>query len=107
MVPMTKRAWLVCVLASTLASGGCVVHVAPPPAPAKMIPKLDMPPEPPGDGDGQVIIDTTNGPSTVTVVIMGLGNSTALTKTICATTPCAANLPIGSHDLVFSGKSDP
>jgi hypothetical protein len=104
---MARAGWLTGVLAIGFMSVGCVIHVAPPPAPQKVIPKLDIAPEPPGDGDGQVIIDTTNGPATVTVVLLGLGNSTALTKTICATTPCAANLPIGSHDLVFSGKGDP
>ncbi len=107
MLLMSKVGSLTGVLAIGLMSVGCVIHVAPPPAPGKVIPKLEMAPEPPGDGDGQVIIDTTNGPSTVTVVVLGLGNSTAITKTICATTPCAANLPIGSHDLVFSGKADP
>jgi len=90
-----------------MAGAGCLVRVAPPPTPDKVLPKLATQPEPPGEDEGQVIVDTTNGPATVTVVILGMGGSTALTKTVCATTPCAVNLPIGSFDLVFSGKADP
>ena len=89
-----------------VAATGCIVHVAPPPAPEKVMPKLTMDPEPPGDGDGQVIVDASNGPATVTVVLLSSG-SRALTKTVCAATPCAVNLPIGSHDLIFAGKTDP
>jgi hypothetical protein len=90
-----------------VAGAGCLVRIAPPPTPDKVMPKVTMDPEPPGDGDGQVIVDTTNGPATVTVVLLAMGGSTALTKTVCATTPCAVNLPIGSHDLIFAGKADP
>src|SRR5688572_13531225 len=91
---------------AVFAGVGCIVHVTPPPAPEKLMPKLTMDPEPPGEGDGQVIVDTTNGPATVTVVLLSSG-SRALTKTVCATTPCSVNLPIGSHDLIFAGKTDP
>jgi hypothetical protein len=40
-------------------------------------------------------------------VLLGFGNSSAFTKNLCATTPCTANLPLGSYDLIFASKSDP
>ena len=29
------------------------------------------------------------------------------THPLCATTPCAANLPIGTYNLIFKGRNDP
>jgi hypothetical protein len=94
-------------LSTLLGTAACVAHVPPPPVPDKVIPEVATKPDPPASDQGQVTIDTTNGPATVSVVLMGFGYSGALTKNLCATTPCTANLPIGSFDLVFSGKGDP
>ena len=98
------------VVASVLlmvASAGCVAHVPPPPVPDKIVPQVATQPDPPADDEGQVTIDTTNGPASVSVVLLGLGGSAAFTRSICATTPCTANLPVGSYDVIFSGKRDP
>jgi len=94
-------------LTALLATGACVAHVPPAPIPDKVVPQVANKPDPPAADEGQVTIDTTNGPATVSVVVMGLGYARALTKNLCATTPCTANLPLGSFDLVFNGKRDP
>jgi len=101
---------LCCVLGSAvlLALGaGCVAHVPAPPEPEKIVPQVATQADPPADDEGQVTIDTTNGPAAVTVILLGLGGSAAFTKSICATTPCTANLPLGSYDVVFASKRDP
>jgi hypothetical protein len=101
------------VVVLALAGGGCVAHLPAPPTPEKVVPQLSERPEPPGDGEGQVIVDATNGPASVTVIVSALNIGTAygtassvLTKTICATTPCAVNLPVGAQELIFAGKKD-
>jgi hypothetical protein len=95
-------AWLL-----SIASAGCVAHVPPPPVPEKIVPQVATQPDPPADDEGQVTLDTTNGPASVSVVLLGLGGGAAFTRSICATTPCTANLPLGSYDVIFSGKRDP
>jgi hypothetical protein len=86
---------------------GCVAHVPPPPVPDKIVPQVATVADPPADDEGQVTIDATNGPAAVTVVLLGLGGSAAFTKSICATTPCTANLPLGSYDILFESKREP
>jgi hypothetical protein len=95
------------------AAGGCVVHVAPPPTPDKVIPQLTDKAEPPGEGEGQVVVDATNGPASVTLIVGAFSVGTAygsadsvVTKPVCATTPCVVNLPVGTHELIFAGKRD-
>jgi|SRR4051812_30741418 hypothetical protein len=86
-----------------LAVNGCGAHVMPPPqVPEKTVPQLAMPGEPPEADEGQVVIDTTNGPATVQVSLLGMW-----THPLCATTPCAANLPLGTFNLIFKGRTDP
>ena len=88
-----------------VAINGCGAHVLPAPnVPDKTIPALVQPADPPDEGEGQVIIDTTNGPASVQVSLFG---STSWTHPICATTPCAANLPYGTYNLIFRGRNDP
>jgi glycerol uptake facilitator-like aquaporin len=86
---------------------GCVAHVPPPPVPEKVVPQVATQADPPADDEGVVTIDATNGPASVSVVLLTVGRSGAFTKSICATTPCTANLPLGSYDVVFASKSDP
>jgi hypothetical protein len=98
-----------CVL--LLSGTGCsvVIRVPPPATPDKIIPEVINKADPPHEGQGTVIIDATNGPAQVEVVVSALtvgATTSALTKTLCATTPCAVNLPYGSYDLVFGGKKD-
>jgi hypothetical protein len=84
------------------AAGGCGVRTLPAPqTPDKTVPRLAVAAEPPDEGEGQVIIDTTNGPATVQVSVPGL-----VTVPACATTPCAANLPYGTFRLDFRGRDD-
>jgi hypothetical protein len=90
-----------------LVGAGCVAHVPPPPEPEKIVPEVAMQVDPPAADEGQVTIDATNGPAEVTAVLLSLGRSGAFTKSICATTPCTANLPLGSYDVVFASKRDP
>jgi hypothetical protein len=40
-------------------------------------------------------------------VVVSLWGSTLATHPICATTPCAANLPYGTYTLIFRGRNDP
>jgi len=88
-----------------LALNGCSARIMPAPkVPDKTVPQLAQPADPPESGEGTVVIDTTNGPATVGVSLFG---STSLTAPICATTPCAANLPYGTYNLVFKGRNDP
>jgi hypothetical protein len=91
--------------ALTLAINGCGARVLPAPkVPDKTIPELAQPAEPPERDEGQVVIDTTNGPAAVQVTLFG---NSAWTHPICATTPCAANLPYGTYNVVFKGRNDP
>src|SRR5437773_8273808 len=86
-----------------LAVNGCSAHILPAPqVPEKKVPELAMPAEPPEEDEGQVIVDTTNGPATVQVELLGMWK-----HPLCATTPCAANLPIGTYNLIFKGRNDP
>jgi hypothetical protein len=88
-----------------LAVNGCGVNRLPAPQiPEKVMPQLAMEAEPPEADEGTVVIDTTNGPATVVVSLWG---STLATHPICATTPCAANLPYGTYTLIFRGRNDP
>src|SRR5262245_24374441 len=97
-----KLARISIALAFCFAAGGCGVRRLPAPqTPDKTVPRLAMAAEPPDEGEGQVIIDTTNGPATVAVSVPGL-----VTVPACATTPCAANLPLGTFRLDFRGRDD-
>lgn len=75
-----------------------------PKVPDKTVPELAQPTDPPEEGEGQVVLDTTNGPANVQVSLFG---STSWTHPICATTPCATNLPYGTYNLIFRGRNDP
>ena len=86
-----------------LAINGCSAHILPAPqVPEKKVPDLAMPAEPPEEDEGQIVVDTTNGPATVQVQLLGMWK-----HPLCATTPCAANLPIGTYNLIFKGRNDP
>ena len=88
-----------------LAVNGCGVNRLPPPqVPDKVVPQLATEGDPPEKDEGTVVIDTTNGPATVGVSLWG---STSMTHPVCATTPCAANLPYGTYTLIFHGRNDP
>jgi hypothetical protein len=86
-----------------LAVNGCGVRVMPAPqVPEKTVPQLATPVDPPEQDETQIVIDTTNGPAIVQLQLLGMW-----THPLCATTPCAANLPHGTYNLIFQGRNDP
>src|SRR4030095_16858837 len=102
-------------LAATVALTACGVRELPPPAaPSKSVPTPSIASQPPDEGEGQVLIDTTNGPARVSVVFDQNTRVTAggyvgqvtqtLAAPICASTPCTTNLKYGVYDVVFQGK---
>jgi hypothetical protein len=95
-------------------------------APARELPAMrsDLPPTPPDQG--RVVLDVVDGPSTVSEVLthssasgssvavssrgtLVVGSSSAqgeTSRTVC-TTPCAVDLPYGTHELRFVLDADP
>lgn len=76
---------------------------------------MAMPATPPAAGHGRVVLDTPGTPSSVARLT---GTSTGTTpggtvltmdteKTVCAATPCVADMKLGSQTLVFTSKADP
>jgi hypothetical protein len=91
---------------------GCV-HVLPaPPVPERVMPDVSAAPIAPGNG--QVLLDTVNDPARVEEAAgrveetdaRGRPISGELYRPVCPSTPCAANLPFGSHELRFSSLTD-
>jgi hypothetical protein len=79
-------------------------HLDPPPAPVQIIPNVGVPAEPPPEGTSRVLFDVVDGPSLIQ--IKTLRPEGAFWNPLC-TTPCAADVPAGQHDLSFQLKSDP
>lgn len=79
---------------------GCagVRYRNPPPPPAAIVPPVAVPEAPPGVA--QVVFDVDDGPSLIELEDRGLW------RPVC-TTPCAAELPAGSHHMSFHLKDDP
>lgn len=94
---------------------GCGVERLPPPsAPTKEVPEnVDVPLEPPAPGTGRVILDT-NGEKATAIEVTGSmtaaagGYSATIVglRPLC-TTPCAVDLPYGSHPILLRSVSDP
>jgi hypothetical protein len=114
-------------LAMASAIAGCGVrHVPPPPPPRQTIPHIvEGPDQPPPEGLGRLLIDNEREPakvSRITETFEGLpttapdvhtttvqvGPSTHQQKSeLLCITPCAADLSIGAHTLVFTSMNDP
>jgi hypothetical protein len=114
------------VAAIAIFGAGCkqatVINAA---TPQKLLPALDAPPSRPADGTGVVIVDSEDGAATVARItgqsriratytyynggFSGVGlthGSATQTAPVCSTTPCAAYLPYGQHELVFDSNED-
>ena len=102
-------------------SFACARQMPPPAAPEKVVPVLDVEPAPPVDGSGRVVLDA-QGERARVVEIVGTSSATVIggygygygaaatvvsidTRPVCVT-PCVANLPYGSHELVFASQLD-
>lgn len=111
-------------LALLIFSAGCGTtrQLAPPPAPAHELPWRLMRHEAPHEGMGLVALDITDGRGRADLVIdrdtsSSAGQATVGTHTgwvsssgvsehrrlLCAT-PCVSELPVGSHEVRFTGK---
>ena len=99
---------------------GCTTYAAPPRDPPHVAPTIsDMPSSPPAEGMGRLTVDVDGGPAKVARVISEEvgdphmstqgGGAQAFThrKTeLLCITPCAMDLRIGAHTLVFTSTSD-
>ena len=79
-------------------------HIDPPPRPVAIIPQVAIPQDPPAPGVSRVLFDVVDGSSLIQIKTQQ-GNN-VMWGPLC-TTPCAADLPAGQHDLSFQLKSDP
>jgi hypothetical protein len=94
---------------------GCVHTLPPPPMPEPVLPDVPLPAPPASPNDGQVLLDTVNDPARVEEVtghVEGADSRGRLLagevyRPVCSSTPCAANLSLGTHELRFSSLTDP
>ena len=115
---MSSRTFVVSVVLLAFTSAACgVENLEPPATPAKVIPRIPVEPGPPEQGEGRVLIDAASGPAQVRVVlnravaVAQMGNyvgtmGTLTTASLCASTPCAVNLPYGQYELMFQSRTD-
>jgi hypothetical protein len=100
------------VLAAT--GPGCVIKNLPAPArPDRTVPVLAMPPPPANPGQGQVAIESIDGPATVEAVLADerwsgtyVSGTATRTAPVCVA-PCVANLPFGQHKLRVVDVANP
>lgn len=120
--PPRALSMLLCVSLST----GCATRYLPPPAhPARVVSRIEAEPPPPREGEGRVTLDTPDGPARAELIIQrtqivgpqggtyvghhGHGAfvpSTQYTLRPLCQTPCAVNLPLGAHEILFT-SDDP
>lgn len=115
------RSLLVVILGSALGSMACTRQIAPPAAPPRQRVELETMPEGPiAAGSGRVLLDAEPGKGVVKVLRVdraqvavsttsgGYAQGVAFsTQLVCSKTPCAVDLPAGSHELVFQAARDP
>jgi hypothetical protein len=108
------KATIAAVPALVLAAG--CVHVLPPPSvPDRVLPPSYAPAPAPPQGTSQIILDTPGQAATVEEITgryegsdsRGHSVEGATYRTVCASTPCAANLELGQHALRFTSLVDP
>lgn len=93
---------------TAIAMNGCIVHtLPPPPAPAKDMPVVNVPPTPPRPGFSRVLI-ATDVPARVALTGEQPSGPTAgpragFETTSCEDTPCVLTLPKGEHEFQFEG----
>ena len=112
-----RSAFSALALLAASSSAACVKRLPPAPIPQALVPRLDDVPPPPGDS-GRLVVDVVEGPAPVSRVRMiteqtdnGQGRvSHRLIETpelLCATTPCAANVPRGNVLIGFPVLGNP
>jgi hypothetical protein len=113
------------VLVASLALQACSTRYLPPPRAPERAAVVAAAAPPLREGDGQVTLDVVGGPARADLVterLQGLGGTTAwstrgrmvvtpggvqlTTRPLCIT-PCAVNLPLGQHEILFSAPDDP
>lgn len=107
-----KQIGLVAIAA--LGTVACTSRLPPPRVPDRQVPELATTPAPPGRGLGQVIVDATNGPARVSLILSaftlhtGRGTFSSLTaRPLCPRTPCAVALGYGTYNLLLQSQTDP
>jgi hypothetical protein len=96
----------------------CSETLPPPSAPPREVPRIENPPGPAAQGEGQVVLDAHGERAAVALVLghsqgfASAGGRTAvvystMTRRVCVETPCATNLPYGQHELIFQSREDP
>ena len=115
---MSSRKIVASVVLAAFTSAACGVENLPPPAaPDRIVPRIPVEPGPPDQGEGRVLVDASSGPAQVRIVLnrgvtvaqMGgyVGTmGTMTTANLCASTPCAVNLPYGQYELMFQSRTD-
>jgi hypothetical protein len=101
---------------------GCATRFLPPPQdPARVAPRVVTAPPPLREGEGQVTLSTTSGRARVELITArtqvepyqwgngftprgynGYAPQTQYTLRPLCLTPCAVNLPLGTHELLFT-----
>ena len=102
----------------------CSPRGLPPPAvPPRSVPAVVIELPPPGAGEGRVVLDATEGPARADEVVQRSENTAVpqgavgyrgalfagpqrVTRPLCLL-PCAVNLSLGHHEVLFSTLDDP
>lgn len=107
--------------AVALALSGCLAalagcgpqQLAPPSAPRREAPVVDVPPDAPAPGTGRVFIDAAGDKAKVVEITGAVSASAGRYRAtivgfrpLC-TTPCVVDLPYGSHPIALQSTSDP
>jgi len=86
---------------------GCVRHLPPPTPPERTLPAIVLPSDPPAPNHGRVVLDSPASPAGVEVIESRMeveGRVGVQTRRLCGT-PCAADLPLGQHELRFTEEN--
>lgn len=104
-------------------STGCATRYLPPPArPARVEPRVGSAPPPPPEGEGRVTLDTPGGTARAELITQRtqmagarggtfvghhghaayVGSTQYTLRPLCQT-PCSVNLPLGAHEILFTG----
>jgi hypothetical protein len=96
---------------------GCSVrNLPPPPTPDRIAPAVPVPAEPPPPGKGRVVIgivgDEPSLVQTLTGRMYGVTSRADVVSgdvytTVCSTTPCVADLDLGTHDVTITSTTNP
>jgi hypothetical protein len=96
----------------SVSTAACVIRMPPPPTPTRRAPSATLPSQPPPAGEGRIVLETLDGPA-VAHLVTGRASGVAhgggqiassaqvAVRRLC-TTPCAVDLPLGEHEVLFS-----